>query len=126
MTGIRTAGYNLIRSDRPSDSKKGGVCIYCNECISVIKWDDICALDNWLVTEVHSQNEKCFLTSLYHSPSQSQNEFANCCINFDILLGQINDELPICSIVTGDFNAWCSRWWRNCIIMAISKKLQLF
>ena len=96
--------------------------IYCNERISVIKWDDICALDNCLVTEVHSQNEKRFLTSLYHSPSQSQNEFAKFCINFDILLGQINDELPICSIVTGDFNAWCSRWWRNCVIMAISKK----
>ena len=45
------------------------------------------------------------LTCLYHSPSQSHNEFENFCIKFDILLGQINDELPICSVMTGDFNA---------------------
>ena len=23
------------------------------------------------------------------------------------------DELPLCSIVTGEFNARCSRWWKN-------------
>ena len=31
----------------------------------------------------------------------------------DILLSQINDELPVCSVVAGDFNARCSRWSRN-------------
>ena len=25
----------------------------------------------------------------------------------------INDKLPLCSRVTGDFNARCSRWWKN-------------
>ena len=25
----------------------------------------------------------------------------------------MNDEFPICSIITGDFNAHCSRWWKN-------------
>ena len=53
--------------------------------------------------EICSQNEKWFLTCLCHSPSQSQDEFENFCTNFDILFNQINDELPICSIVTGDF-----------------------
>ena len=51
-----------------------------------IKRDDICTLDNCLVTETRSQNEKCFLTCLYHSPSQSHDEFENFCIKFDILL----------------------------------------
>ena len=41
-----------------SDSKKGGVCIYYKEHISLIKWDDICTLDNCLVTEIRSQTEK--------------------------------------------------------------------
>ena len=40
-------------------------------------------------------------------------EFKNVCTNFDILLNNINDKLPLCSIVTGDFNARCSRWWKN-------------
>ena len=65
------------------------------------------------MTEIRSQNEKCFLTCLYRSPSQSCDEFENFCIKFDILLSQINGELTICSVVTGDINARCSRWWRN-------------
>ena len=53
------------------------------------------------------------MKNVFHSPSQSQDEFKNFCTNFDILLNNINDELPLCSIVTGDFNARCSRWWKN-------------
>ena len=70
-------------------------------------------LDNCLVTEIRSQNEKCFLTYIYRSPSENQNEFKRFCTNFDILLNNVNDELPLCSIVTGDFNARCSRWSKN-------------
>ena len=103
----------MIRSDHLGDSKKGRVCVYYKEHISLIKRDDICTLDNCLVTEIRPQTEKCFLTCLYRSPSQSQDEFENFCTKFDILLGQTNDEISICSIVTSDFNARCSRWWRN-------------
>ena len=35
----------------------------------------------------------------------------------------INDELPICSVVTGDFNARCSRWWRNNITNFAGKEI---
>ena len=93
---IKIDGCNLIRSGNPSDSKKVGVCISYKEHVSLTKRDHICTLDNYLVTEIRSQNEKCFLTCLYPSPRQSQDEFENFCIKFDILLSQINDELPIC------------------------------
>ena len=39
---ISIHGYNLIRADHPSDSKRGGVCIYYKEHILLIKIDDIC------------------------------------------------------------------------------------
>ena len=68
---ITIDGYNLIRSDHPSDSKTGGVCIYYKEHIPLILRDDINALDKCLVTEIRSQNEKCFLTCIYRSPSQN-------------------------------------------------------
>ena len=110
---IKIDGYSLIISDHPSDSKKGGGCIYYKEHIPLILRDDINTLDNCLVTEIRSQNEKSFLTCIYRSPSQNQDEFKNFCTNFDILLNNINDELPLCSIVTGDFNARCSKWWKN-------------
>ena len=67
-------GYNLIRSDYPSDSKKGGVCIYYKEHIPLIKRDDICTLDNCLVTEIRSQREKCFWTCIYRPPGWNNEE----------------------------------------------------
>ena len=56
---IKIDGYNLKRSDHSSGSKRGGVCIYYKEYIPLIKRDDLCTLDNCLVTEIRSQNEKC-------------------------------------------------------------------
>ena len=74
-----------------------------------MKKDDICTLDNFLVTEIHSQGEKCFLTCIYCSPSQNHDEFDDLCTKFDLLLSNVNHEYPLFSIVTGDFNALCSR-----------------
>ena len=110
---IKIDGYNLIRSDHPSDLKRGGVCIYYKEHVPLIKCDDLCTLDNCLVTEIHSQNEKCFFSCIYRSPSQNRDEFENFCLKFDLLLNKINDEFPLRSVITGDFNARCSRWWKN-------------
>ena len=124
-TKITINGYNLIRSDHPSDSKKGGACIHYNKHIPLILRDDINTLDNFLVTEIRSQNEKCFLTCIYRSASQNQDEFKNFCTKFDILLNNINDELPLCLIVTGDFNARCPRWWKNDIAKLQGQELNL-
>ena len=104
--GITIDEYNLIRSYYPSDSKKGEVCIYYKEHIPLTLRDDINTLDNYLITEICSQNEKCFLNRIYHNVSQNRGELENFCT----LLNKINDELPLCSIVTGDFNARCFRW----------------
>ena len=98
---ITIDGYNLIKSDHPSDSKKGGVCIYHKEHIPLILQDDINTLDNCLVTEIRSQNDKCFLVfTVPQVKIRMSLEFFF--TNFDILLNNINDELPLCSIVTGD------------------------
>ena len=110
---ISIDGYNLIRADYTIDSKKSGVRIYYKEHIPLIKRDDICTLDTCLVTEIRSQGEKDFLTCIYCSPSQSPDEFDNFCTKFDLLLSNINQEFLLCSVVTGDFNACCSRWWQN-------------
>ena len=113
----------MIRSDHPNDSKKGGVCVYYKEHICLIKRDDSCTLDNFLVIEIRSQNEKFFLTCLYRSLRQSHDEFENFWIKFDILLSQINDELPICSVLAGDFNALCSIWWKNDVTNSAGKEI---
>ena len=65
------------------------------------------------MTEIYSQGEKYFLTCVYRSPSQNHDEFEDFCTKFYLLMSNINNEFPLCSIIIGDFNAWCSRWWKN-------------
>ena len=67
--------------------------------------------------------EKCFLTCVYCFPSQSHVDFDDFCTKFDLLLNNINHEFPLCSNITGDFNACCSRWWQNDITNSASQKL---
>ena len=99
------------------------VYVYHEEHIPLIKRDHICALDNCLVTEIRSQSEKYFLTCISRSPSQNNEEFENFCANFDLLLSNINEEIPICSIITGDFNTLSSNWWKNDITDSAGQEL---
>ena len=123
---ISIHGCNLIRLDHPSDSKRGGVRIYYKEHIPLIKRGNICTLDNCLVTEICSKGEKYFLSFIYCSPTQSHDECENFCINFELRLNNINDEFPICSIVTGDFNTCCSSWWKNDITNTPGQEIASF
>ena len=120
---ISVDGHNLIGADHPSDSKRGGVCIYYKEYILLIKQDNICTLHNCLVTEIHSQGEKCFLTCFYCSPSQTHDEFEDLCTKFYLLMSNTNNEFLLCSIITGDFNARCSRWWKNDITNSTGQEI---
>ena len=63
-----------------------------------------------LVTELSMNNEKCFFTCLYRSPSQIHEELDTFCYNLDLLLSNINSNHPNCSILIGDFNAKSSKW----------------
>ena len=112
---ISIDGYNLIRADHRSNSKRAGVCIYYKEHIPLIKQDNICTLDNGLVTEIRSEGKKCFLTCVYCSPSQNHDEFEDFCTKFYLLMSNINNEFPLCSIIIGDFDSRCSKWWKNYI-----------
>ena len=96
------------------------------EHIPLLRYDDRCILNNCLFTEIRLQSKKCFLICAYHSRSQSQEEFEIFCINFDILLSQINDEFLLCSIVTGDFNGGCTNWWKDDITNSAGREIASF
>ena len=120
---LKVEGYNLIRSDHPSGSKKGGACVYYKEHIPLVRRDDLCTLSNCLVTKLCLENQKCFLTCLYQSPSQTQHEFENFCTNLDTLMDHINNELPICSAITGDLNARCSKWRNKDVTNSVGREI---
>ena len=119
---LKIAGYKLIRSDHPNGSKKGGVCVYYKEHIPLVRRDDLCTLNNCLVTKTRLENEKCFLTCLYQSPSQTQHEFENFCRNLDTLMDHINNELPVCPVITEDLHARCSKWCNKNITNLVGRE----
>ena len=82
--------YKLIRADHPLNIKRGGVCIYYRESLP-IKVVDVSQLNECLLIEIICNNQKCFIVSLYCSPSQSNEQFDNFIENFELLLDSIYD-----------------------------------
>ena len=68
-------GYNIIRSDRPSGSKRGGVCCYLKESL-LIRILKITPMIECLVLEMLYNNKIVIVSIIYRSPSKSSQEFA--------------------------------------------------
>ena len=100
-----------MRADHPSNTKRGGVCLYYKEHLPITRRGDISKLKECLVTEITITNERCLFTCLYRSPSQNREQFQSFCDSLDILLNNINSLNPAFSIITGDFNGKCSKWY---------------
>ena len=107
---ISINGYKLIRADHPSNSKRGGVCIFYRESLAVqsIK---INYLTECLLCKFSFNNKKSYIAVLYRSPSQNSLEFDNFILSFEKLLCEINSFKPDFSIILGDFNARSNSWW---------------
>ena len=102
---ISIPGYNLLCADHPSNTKRGGACIYYKDHLPIIKRNDLCQLHECLVTELRIGKKKCFFTCLYRSLSKTSEEFEDFCKDLNLFLSNINDLNPACSVITGDFNA---------------------
>ena len=101
--------YNLIWSDCPSDTKRGGVCIYYKELLAVCLVD-ITSLPECLVCEVAIQNK---LYVMYRSCSQSSIEFESFLSGFEDMLSSILFSKYQFIVILGDFNARSSTWLSN-------------
>ena len=106
---INIDGYSILRADHPSNNKRGGVCIYFKQSLPLIRRDDLSTMQEAIVTEISVENETCFFTCFYRSPSQSHDELENFCSELNLLLTNINNNQPACSILTADFNVECSK-----------------
>ena len=106
-------GYTMIRSDHPSNSKRGGVCIYYKEHLPFVRRNDITFLDECIVGEIKIGNSKCFVTCAYRSPSQTADETNIFISGLEQTCSSIDLESPLCSFVIGDLNAKCSNWWKD-------------
>ena len=105
-------GYTMARSDHPSNTKRGGVCIFYKEHLPFVIRTDIAHLEECLIGEIKIKNSKCFVTCLYRSPSQTADEIDNLYLyGFERICDSIALESPFCSFIVGDLNAKCTNWW---------------
>ena len=59
-----TAGYNLLRADRPSNTKKGGVCIYYKSWLA-LRLSDVHYIQECLMVEILIDGKLCNFIFLY-------------------------------------------------------------
>ena len=92
-------GYNLIRSDHPSNIKRGGLCICYKESLAV-RLADITSLPECLVCELTIQNKKGCVAVMYRS-------------GFENMLSSVLFSESQFTVILGDVNARSSSWWSN-------------
>ena len=103
-------GYSITRPDHPSNTKRGGVCIYYNDKISVRQMSNI-HLPECLACEIVIGKKKGYVVTLYRSPSQNQSEFEHFLLSLENLLCNIRSKDPAFTNLLGDFNARSKSWW---------------
>ena len=67
---LELPGYNLIRADNPTTTKRGGVCIYYHNSLP-LKVIDIQFLNECINFEIRIGRKLCSFLCLYRSPSQT-------------------------------------------------------
>ena len=111
-TRLELPGYNLLRSDHPSNNKRGDVCVYYKSTLP-LRILNISNLDECINFEVSIANKICRFIHLYRSPSQKQDEFQEFKSNLEINLDVLSANNPFLTVMIGDFNAKSSNWYLN-------------
>ena len=101
---LEIPGYNLVRSDHPSNNKRAGVCIYYKASLH-LRVIDICFLQECIIFEVMIGHKQCNFVALYRSPSQDQDEFDSLSKNLEITLDKLALNNPFMLVVIVDLNA---------------------
>ena len=122
-TFLNIPGYNLLRSDHPSNIKRRGVCMFYKDYLPVVRRDDLCALTECIVVEVNSGTKSLFFTCNYKSPSLTVDEFESYCQSRHLAVTNIDDTSLFSSVLIGDFNARCTNWWAADIDSKAGKEL---
>ena len=104
-------GYELIRSDHPSNSKRGGVCIYFKSHLPLVRKPELTSLDECITCKLKIGSSNLLLCLTYRSPSQDFDQFESFKSKWEETINNFQDLSPTCSVFLGDFNARNSNWW---------------
>ena len=120
---IELNGYNLIRADHPSNTKRGGVCIFYKETLALHIVNSL-NFNECIVCEVSIQNSKGYIVVIYRSPSQNTIESESFLPNCEKLLNYITSNNGLFNIIVGDFNARSSVLWTKNITTTEGTQLE--
>ena len=109
---LEMPGYDLIRADHPSNSRRRGVCVFYRNSLP-LKILDIFYLLECIVFELNTGNKFWKIVSLYRSPNQSQDDFETFTKNLELILDKIFETNPFFVITLGDFDVKLSWWYKN-------------
>ena len=101
---LEIPGNDLFRADHPSNTKRGGVCIYYRNSL-LLKILNIQYLHECINFEIRIGGKLCRLVFFYRSPSQSQDDSESFANNFELNIDVATAHNTFLTVVLGDFNA---------------------
>ena len=105
-------GYELVRSDHPSQLKSGGACIYFRNSLP-LKILNIHYLQESISFELQVGSKIRKFVSLYRSPSQTSDDFENFTDNFELTLDSLAESNSDLVAVVGDLDIKSKNWYIN-------------
>ena len=119
---LEIAGYNLVRKDHPSNSKRGGVCVYHKSSFP-FRVSNVKYLQEFISFELMIGGKCCRFSCIYRSPSQMQDEFETFLRNFEWTLDKIHENNPFMTVILGEFNVKPNNWCKADVISLEGSKI---
>ena len=98
-----------MRSNHPSNNKRGGVCIYYKQALP-LRVTNVNYLNECRRFELKIDEELCSFISLYRSPSQRLDEFDKFTDNLQLNLDLAVQDNSYLAVVLSEFNTKLKNW----------------
>ena len=98
LDSLSNDDYNIVSSDDPNGSIRGGVRCHFKESLP-IRILKITPITECLVLEVLCNNKFIIVSAIYRSPGQSSQELAQFEMLFSQILNEIASKKPLFSII---------------------------
>ena len=112
MTTQSYQGIIQVRTDNPTNTNRGGVCIYYHNSL-LLKVIDIQLLNECINFETRIDRKLRSSLCLYRSPSQTRDIFKTFADNFESTLDSVINKNSFLIVALGDFNAKTTNWYKN-------------
>ena len=109
---LETIGCTLIRANHPSNTKRGGTCLYYKHSLP-FRLINIQYLEECINFEISFAGKVCNFKSLYRSPSQPHDVFKTFAENLELNLDAIAKKNRYLIVIFGDFNAKSLNWCKH-------------